>query len=322
MTDDKVCVEYELKVHKSEILYEEYRENNVVFFKRDEKGEGTIRFSDKGNEQIRYRLPVGQNTVLNKHGDTIQHGYLKKLMRWAESTRLLQCHTSMGREAIRFKNALEEASKDENLGEVPQGHDLQSALTFEAAQRKHGGTYINSIVSDMRSIGYDINWIGISTPKNIEVKVNNMSLDLGKLIGLAVRENDLRGETFQRDMSMGMFRALSVIIHINYFSLENKGNLLLIDVIGEGLDHARSKELIRLVIEKSKKSEAHMQVIMTTNDEFVMNNVDLKYWSIIKRTGHKVHCINEKNGKEFFDRFKFYGLNNFEFFSRELYSAS
>jgi len=55
----------------------------------------------------------------------------------------------------------------------------------------------------------------------------------------------------------------------------------LIDDIGEGLDYERSKKLIDLIIQKAKKYA--VQLIMTTNDRFVINKTPLEYWLVIKR---------------------------------------
>jgi hypothetical protein len=58
---------------------------------------------------------------------------------------------------------------------------------------------------------------------------------------------------------------------------------------------------------------------MTTNDRFVMNNVPLKYWSVIRRTSGKAIFYNYKNSKETFDDFSLTRLNNFEFFSTDFF---
>jgi hypothetical protein len=91
----------------------------------------------------------------------------------------------------------------------------------------------------------------------------------------------------------------------------------LIDDIGEGLDNDRSNSLIELIIEKIKDSS--VQVIMTTNDRFVMNKVPLEYWSVIQRIPKKSLFYNYQNSKSTFEEFKRTGLNNFDFLSYEYY---
>ncbi len=119
------------------------------------------------------------------------------------------------------------------------------------------------------------------------------------------------------DISQGMFRALSLIIQINYFSFLNKPSCIVIDDIGEGLDFERATKLIQLLIQKSEKSD--VQLIMSTNDRFVMNNVPLKYLSIIQRVSKGSKIYNYQNSKKIFDEFEFTGLNNFDFFAKKFF---
>jgi len=116
-----------------------------------------------------------------------------------------------------------------------------------------------------------------------------------------------------------MFRALSLIIQVNYSLLAGKPSCILIDDIGEGLDFERSSELIKILIEKAKSGA--VQIIMTTNDRFVMNGVPLEYWSVIDRQAGLVKLHNIQNSKDIFEEFKFTGLNNFDFFSTGFYAT-
>ncbi len=90
---------------------------------------------------------------------------------------------------------------------------------------------------------------------------------------------------------------------------------ILIDDIGEGLDYERASALIKLLIDKAKKSR--VQLIMSTNDRFVMNNVPLKYWSIMRRFPNESTIYNYKNSSKQFEDFELTGLNNFDFFTSD-----
>ena len=85
------------------------------------------------------------------------------------------------------------------------------------------------------------------------------------------------------------------------------------------IDFERSAALIKILIEKAKRSS--VQLIMTTNDRFVMNNVDLEYWCVVERLqrGCKIH--NYRNSKEAFDEFELTGLSNFDFFAGDFLEA-
>ncbi len=92
---------------------------------------------------------------------------------------------------------------------------------------------------------------------------------------------------------------------------------MLIDDIGEGLDFSRAQAFISLLIERAKGNK--LQMIMTTNDRFIMNGVPLCYWGIVRRHANKVHVLNERNSREIFDDFSSLGLNNFDFFSTNFF---
>src|SRR5207244_1908095 len=100
---------------------------------------------------------------------------------------------------------------------------------------------------------------------------------------LYVKERDLPDVTQQTGMSQGMFRALSIIIHMNYAVIANRPSCVIIDDIGEGLDFDRSCRLIDLL--RRRTYESTVQLLMSTNDRFVMNHVPLEEWSVLDRRG-------------------------------------
>ena len=121
--------------------------------------------------------------------------------------------------------------------------------------------------------------------------------------------------TEQAEISQGMFRALSLFIQINYSLLASKPSCIVIDDIGEGLDYQRSSSIIKIVIEKAETGL--VQLIMSTNDEFIMNGVPIEYWSFIERTPGRAKLHNIYNSREKIEEFKFIGLNNFDLFTSE-----
>ena len=90
---------------------------------------------------------------------------------------------------------------------------------------------------------------------------------------------------------------------------------LLIDDLCEGLDYERSTKLGKLVFEYCEKN--NIQLIASSNDSFLMDVVDLKYWNILQRDETKVVAINKTNNPELFENFKFTGLSNFDLFSSD-----
>jgi hypothetical protein len=189
---------------------------------------------------------------------------------------------------------------------------MQLNNTFYRAKSLHGKTFVDKVIADFNQVGYDISDIDIGPLRSIQLKGQTPELDV---IGLRVKERNLQCHTDQSDMANGMYRALSIIIHFNFYELEGIPGTVLIDDIGEGLDYERSTELIKLLISKIESGLLDIQLIMSTNDRFVMNVVDLKYWQIIDRSGNEVRYFNIKNSAKFFEDFRFTGLANFDFFS-------
>ena len=114
-----------------------------------------------------------------------------------------------------------------------------------------------------------------------------------------------------------MFRALSLVIHLNFCIFRHEPRTILIDDIGEGLDFSRSQSFISLLIERARNN--NIQLIMTTNDRFVMNGVPLKNWGVISRSGGRVKLVNINNSKKVFEEFEYLELNNFDFFSSKFF---
>jgi hypothetical protein len=189
---------------------------------------------------------------------------------------------------------------------------------FKLGEEEIGTPFIEAIKSDMLSVGYKISEVGTKTPSALlSDEGDEVSLLDGEPQYIYVQESDLREKTEQGLMSQGMFRVLSLIIQVNYSLLAKQPSCILIDDIGEGLDFERSSAMIELLIKKAETGL--VQLIMTTNDSFVMNGVPLDYWSVIERKPGLAKLHNIHNSKQIFDDFKFIGLNNFDFFETQFY---
>ncbi|MDB9484764.1 AAA family ATPase, partial [Dolichospermum circinale CS-537/05] len=232
---------------------------------------------------------------------------------WASTLRYYQFGTDLGRSVF----ALVKSIKKESLRKKIDFKDTEQVIgIFKLGEEELGTPFIEAIKSDMSSVGYQIDDVGTKTPAIFLENETEEFIDR-KPECLYVKENDLRQKTEQYSMSQGMFRALYLIIQVNYSLLSRKPSCILIDDIGEGLDFERSSSMIQLLIDKAKTGL--VQLIMTSNDRFIMNGVPLQFWSVIERkTGlAKLHNIN--NSKQIFDDFKFTGLNNFDFFASQFY---
>ena len=185
------------------------------------------------------------------------------------------------------------------------------AQVYSKSFNEFGEKFDKLILEDLSQLGYECTEVGLTELEDFP------GLKGLQLLTMYVQEKDLRTKSTQITMSQGMYRALGLVIHLNHIILSRDTKTLLIDDIGEGLDFERSKSFVSLLI---KKAEAvGLQLVMTTNDRFVMNDVDLKKWAIIVRNGHKVQVTNYKSSPEVFEQFELIGLNNFDFFAMDLY---
>lgn len=162
---------------------------------------------------------------------------------------------------------------------------------------------LQMLTNDLTTLGYDVELIFNSARR------------------LGVKEAGSDDFIYKDEMSRGLISALSVLIKVNSCLLNKSKKYpnasLLIDDFGDGLDYQRCRELTHLILEKVRGT--HIQLIMATNNEVVMNAVPLEYWSIIHRKAKKSVVYNIHNSKDKFDEFVFTGLNNFDFFGTEFY---
>ena len=255
-------------------------------------------------EEIKKNLifETDDNILAITKRDKIQHPFFEKLYLWGKQLSHYRFGSSLGKDALlRDLNSI----NDDDDVDLKDGDEV--AEVFIKGKRLFKDKFVNAIISDMKSISYDIESIDTESLKNFPFLA----------YGINVKENDLNDTTDQREMSQGMFRALSLLIQLNYSLLSNLRSCILIDDIGEGLDYDRSRKLIDLIIEKVEASS--VQVIMTTNDRFVMNKVPLEFWSVIQRIPNKSLFYNYENSKLTFDKFEYTGLSNFDFLSSEFF---
>ncbi len=233
--------------------------------------------------------------------DNVQHPFFEDLYKWGKNLRHYAFGQKMGSDHFAvFKKDEEEELNLKETNKV--------VAIFKKGQKKYSKEFTDNIKTDMAKVGFNLDGITVGPPKSITFEVG-----LAQPQFILVRESDLKGTTDQNSISQGMFRALSLVIQLNYSLLASVPSCILIDDIGEGLDYERSSALIKLLIHKAKKSR--VQLIMSTNDRFVMNNAPLEYWSIMQRFLNKSKIYNYRNSRKRFDDFELTGLNNFDFFT-------
>lgn len=305
-------IEYTLIIDQGEVTLENFSIGSKTYLERGKGGEGRI-FAEELQTQMKFQTPSNRLAAVERR-DTVQHSFFESLYNWAKSLRSYQFGTSLG------KNSFLAFPTKKDIRTIIDFKDTDFVVEiFKIGKEDFGDKFVELILSDMKSIGYDLSSIEIQKLSFVQEEIESVPFFLEDAQYLSVREHNLNANTEQVEMSQGMFRALSLIIQINYalFSEEQSPDCILIDDIGEGLDYERSSALIKLLIDKAETGS--LQLIMTTNDRFIMNGVPLEYWSVIERLAGCSKLYNIYNSQERFEEFEFTGLNNFDFFSSNFY---
>ncbi|MFV0166619.1 hypothetical protein [Empedobacter falsenii] len=306
---DNKTYDFKISFKDGIIENEVLKVDDTLLLNRNFDGTGEI-YNDVIDKNIDFKLPP--NELISTRRDEFQYPFLEKLFNWASNVR----HFRFSKEEEKNRLILIESNRSISSGFNHSNIANQAIEVFRNGRATFKDIFTDKIIRDFNSIGYSISDINVGALHSIMID----SPIANKVVGLRVIEADRNALTDQNEMSDGMFRALSLIIHYNYYQLTNMPLTVLVDDIGEGLDYNRSTNLIKLLIEKSIGSK--IQLIMSSNDKFVLNNTDLKFWQIVNRKSNIVSIFNYSNNKEKFDKFKFFGLNNFDFYISDFCNES
>ncbi len=299
---------YQLEIKNGSVIAEQLTIDKEIKLSRCENGSGTIRY-EKEAKDLEFQLPLTVLAAVNRL-DTIQHPFLMVLHQWAKSVVLYHFGTDFGKSQVMSITEAEVFFRNPAHPVFDDPNNLVAVYT--AALSQYGKPFNNAIIADMNALGYSLTDVG---SENIQTIIN---FPIAALVMFTV-EKDLGFKNPQMQMSQGMFRALALVVHLNICAFSKKKQVILVDDIGEGLDYERAKDIINLLIHKAKTFD--LQLIMTSNDRFVMNEVPLEYWSVLKRKGGIVKLFNAQNSAQQFNDFKYLGLNNFDFFASDLFEA-
>jgi len=289
---------YRLKIADSKVTKESFEAGSTTYLERGEGGVGRI-WAQKENKFIDFQVPDNELAAVSRR-DSIQHPYFESLNQWGESL----FHYYFGSQLGKDHFAIVDPSRKR---EINPRDPNQVIGIFRQGLKDYGDQFKESIKTDMCEVNYLIDDVGVGEPISVVIH------EPQGVVALFVKETGLGDITDQVDMSQGMFRVLSIVIQLNYSQQSKKPSCILVDDIGEGLDFERSCALIKLLMRKAE--QAGVQLIMSTNDRFVMNTVPLEVWTVLRRVGTKIRVRNYANSKERFDQFKFTGMNNFDFYA-------
>lgn len=306
--DGKHRYRYILRLEGRKISRETLSLNSKELLDRDSSGAGFI-WGEALKTSIEFKIqPTDVVAVVRR--DSIQHPFLEPLHQWASSIRRYAFGSELGQKSIYAYN-IDAAENTTSEARYPPSTEPEKVIELYVAGFKNfSHRFDEMILADLKRIGYDCEEVGADP-------FPDLRLPNAIPIMMHVKERSLPGRTRQFEMSMGMYRVLALLVNLNYSILTEQASCVLIDDIGEGLDFERSSQLIKLVIEKCRRHK--FQLFMTTNDRFVMNDVDLKYWHIVERDSNVVRMIDFRQSRKRFEEFRFLGLNNFDFFASKAY---
>jgi ABC-type multidrug transport system ATPase subunit len=277
-----------------------------LVLERSEGGNGIVKYDGTpGSIFLEFEIPHDQLACFAKR-DRLQHPFIEIIHGWGISLRRFDFSGDLGKTRYALKSSFDAKEMDWSI----TNNSLVPIINV--AEQEHP-QFRELTLKDMQQVGYDLEDFGII---HFSERFGNASQDR---FSVYTTEKGLEKQVTQRDMSQGMFRAFSVLVQVNYYILSGQKGCIIIDDIGEGLDFTRAKQLVQVLIGKAKDSG--IQLIMSTNDSFIMNAVDIENWAVIMREGHKISLYNYENSKEIFEEFKFTGLNNFDFYASEFFRS-
>ncbi len=289
---------------QNEVTHEQLQQGDTLLLSREANGRGQI-FAVALNKYIDFQLPT--NELMVRRRDLLQYPFLEDLYHWGKATRHFQFGTAMGQNTLPIFMAEELEKKEPNLKDF-----RQVVAVFRKGEMEYGKDYRQRIIVDMKQIGYELEDLSIQ-PLKLDRELFRDNGQPAVAYGIQVKERNLTGITPHLQISSGMFRALSLFIQVNYSLLASLPSCIIIDDIGEGLDYTRATDLIELLIRKVEGT--HIQLMMSTNDQFVMDAIPLKYWLVIQRLAGSAKIYSYGNSQPLFENFRFTGLGNFDFFS-------
>lgn len=290
INNKKQIIEFEFKTNEENevIEYELIKVDDEIVLSRNFSQKEKISIAKVKSEvtgEFEEVYPPNDKLVLHTRRDVRAYPYSEELVSWAE--------ISLGFVFGRYNPQM--TSQDELH---PPG-----LITIEQSPSTLG----ELDKSDKELILYELNEIGYNFSK--------IYYEKRPVPTIYLVEKGVNIELSHFQLSQGLMRSLSILIYFQYLNFDEKPATILIDDLCEGLDYERAIKLGKLIFEKCKNS--NIQLIATTNDNFIMDVVDIEHWNVLTREGSTVTAMNYDTHRELFDDFRLTGLSNFDFFSSD-----
>lgn len=226
--------------------------------------------------------PPSNKLVIQIHRDTKAYPEIEEVIQWAD-------HTSI----FVFSNI---TTSPHSLSPYAISNEPLLPIMFE----KTDETQREALLGYLQELGYKIDRIEeFEKPNGVKT--------------LRIYESGIDAPLSPFELSNGMFRVLCVLLYMIYSASLSDTRCLIVDDMGEGLDFKRSAKLGKTMFEYCNNN--HIQLIVTSNDSFLMDTVDLEYWNILRREGNHVVSLSHKSHPSLFEGFSRTGLGNFDLLS-------
>lgn len=283
-------IKYILATKDSIVMREELWWNGKQYLNRT-KDSTSLTTTNNNTDSL---SPPKNSLTMHVRRDTVLYPFFEMLIEWAENAYFINFGY------INYNRSI----TGNNIHNITTG--IRRAVQMDLGQLFKALSPIRkgNILANLKQIGFNV-----SSIKNHPVE--------GQISKLKLVEDEV-GLLESRDLSQGMYRTLYILILIEYAIQNRKTDTLLIDDLCEGLDYDRSLKLGKIIFSVCEKND--VQLIVTSNDGFLMDVIPLQYWNVLTRKGKHVSAINYENAPKLFNDFKFTGLSNFDFFSSDYLS--
>ncbi len=235
--------------------------------------------------------PPADKLMIHVRRDTTKYPIIEDIIGWAEKM------------IVRSFIDTDSPSNEELFNIVAQ---------FSDDMKQHIVSMANEVGFPLTMIDTFENAFGIDAEK-----INPANLEIFKYI--MFQEQGIPHLLLFDELSNGMQRTILLFIFIELLINSSIPALVAIDDLGEGLDFIRATKVGKKLFETCQKAD--VQLIATSNEEFMMNIVDINHWNVLVRDGQTVRSITSSSAPEIFEDFSYSGLSNFDFFTSDIFQS-
>lgn len=295
------CLGRKISIEEFRITKEQLKHNDKLKVDRNNNKTKIENVNGKENEIY----PPDDKLTIHVRRDKKEYPYFEELINWANNNYFIDFSATKIEDFSSRSEVAKMLKKVSRNEDVSYGYDSIVASYYTQVSDPNK----TKIKDAINKIGFNITDISVN-----EIKGHTYPL------GISFWEDEEIG--FEAPLlSSGMKRTIYLVIYLEYLIEKQTPSMIVIDDLGEGLDYERSVNLGKYVFERCKNS--NIQLIAASNDNFLLDAIDLEYWSILNREGNKISAINMESHPEVFEKFNFTGLSNFsllssDFLEREL----